>query len=177
MVTKSVKYLKFKGALYTRATFQKLDVEDRLLKKEDSPVFREIDTGILHAKSVVAEATKMLQPAKKYLAELQKLRAEVGRCIRKDRPHARDISILDPDKRAEVSALVKTIEKYNRALNFTADAMASVYDHITDQVDALSDDHGAAATALTGPASDNKLKSDTVFVMDNQPNLDDVEEL
>ena len=177
MATSTVKYIRFRGAFYQRATYQKLDVEDRLLRKEDSPVFREIDTGILHTESVIAEAISLLKPAKAYLQELQKLRAEVGRCIRKDRPHANDISILDPDKRAKVSALVKTVEKYNRSLNYTVDAMASLYDHIKDQVDAISSDHGAAAAELTGPASDNKLKSDTVFVMDNQPNLDDVEEL
>lgn len=167
------KYIQFRGALYCCATYQKLDVENNLLKEGDNLVLRELDSGLAFAESAASESKNLLKPVLAYVAYLEKLRAEIVACTQKERPHSNDISLLDADVRAKVTMLVKAMEKYNHSLNFTVDAAASNYDHIKDQVDALSFDHGAAATELTGPASDNKLKSRTPMVLDTPAALEE----
>jgi len=185
MATKNLKYIKFSGALYRRAfndapdlrdhnITQELDVSNKLLRAEDTPILRAVDSGIMHVKSVIEEGVELVGAAKEILLRFEEIRSELIVCIRKKKPTTDDISMLDPEIRRDMSALVKSMEKHNSSLNYTVDAAATMYHHIRDQVDALSVDHGASAAELADPPGESSFDIETVTHMDDSSSLDEL---
>jgi len=185
MGIRNLKYIKFRGALYLRAFNdapdlrdynipQELDVSNKLLRAEDAPILRAVDSGILHVKSVIEEGIELVGAAKEILVRFEEARSELVACIRKHNPSTDDISLLDPETRKDTSALVKSMEKHNSSLNYTVDAAATMYHHIRDQVDALSVDHGATAAELADPPGESSFDIETVTHMDDSSALDEL---